>query len=475
MYRGPTFARRLESAWPWHDASSTDARRKRMHPDDPKSDQETDQTLEIDPRLHPGLSRRQLLQLLGVTGAGAVLAPAIAGSPEAEAAAAQATPAASPTAAGDALPPNVPPWMKVWGPLPSTYSDRSPFENNVLRDPSATSSLSPLADLHGMITPNSLFYERHHAGVPAIDPAQHRLMVHGMVERPTLFTMDDLKRFPSTSVIHFLECSGNTGSEWKESTMRKTAQQTHGLVSCTEWTGVPVRTIMQEVGMQAGGTWMLFEGADAAGLTRSIPTEKAMHDGLLVYGQNGEALRPSNGYPLRLIVPGWEGNANVKWLRRIEVGDRPWMTREETSKYTDLLPDGLARQFTWIMEAKSVITRPSGGQTIPANGFWEIEGIAWSGRGKITRVDVSTDGGKTWNEAALQDPVLPIALTRFRFPWTWDGQPALLQSRAVDETGYVQPTLGELVAARGVNSTYHMNGIKTWAVAASGEVTNVYQ
>lgn len=200
-----------------------------------------------------------------------------------------------------------------------------------------------------------------------------------------------------------------------------------------------------------------------------------MKDGLLVYGQNGEALRPEQGYPIRVIWPGVEGNANIKWIRRIEVGNQPWQTREETSKYTDLLPDGIARQFTFHMEAKSVITFPSGGQSVPNQGFWEISGIAWSGRGKIEMVEVSTDGGTTWEEAALQDPVLPICLTRFRFPWTWDGQSAVLQSRATDETGYVQPTVPELVAARGVNSTYHNNGIQTWSIAENGEVTNVYQ
>jgi sulfane dehydrogenase subunit SoxC len=390
----------------------------------------------------------------------------------------QATPAAGPPAAASALPPNIPPWMLEWGPLASPYGERSPYERDVLRIPIPTEpvdSWAPLQDFFGTITPNSLFYERTHAGVPQIDPAQHRLLVHGDVEQPTLFTMDDLKRFPAVSVVHFLECSGNSGSQWKESALRPTVQETHGLLSCTEWTGVPVRTILREVGWNPGGTWLLCEGADAAALTRSVPTEKAMQDGLLVYGQNGEALRPSQGYPLRLILPGWEGNINVKWLRRIEVGSVPWMTREETSKYTDLLPDGTARQFTFVMEAKSTITFPSGGQTIPGPGFWEIRGYAWSGRGRITRVDVSTDGGQTWAKATLQDPVLPISLTRFRFPWRWDGGAAMLQSRAVDETGYVQPTIAELVAARGVNSGYHMNAITTWGVAESGEVTNVYR
>jgi sulfane dehydrogenase subunit SoxC len=418
------------------------------------------------------ISRRRLIQTMGVAGGAALAGASVAAVPEVAAALQEATPEST-DATG--IPPEVPPWMKEWGPLPSEYGSRSSFEEYVVRDPSATSSRSPLGDLRGIITPNSLFFERHHAGVPQIDPNVHRLMIHGMVDRPTIFTLDDIKRFPSKSVIHFLECSGNSGSAWREESLRDTAQQAHGLVSATEWTGVSMRTLLNEVGIQPGGTWLLCEGADAAGMTRSIPTEKAMEDGLLVYGQNGEALRPEQGYPMRVVWPGFEGNSNIKWVRRIEVGNEPWQTREETSKYTDLLPDGIARQFTFHMEAKSVITFPSGGQTIPSQGFWEVNGIAWSGRGKITMVEVSTDGGATWEEAELQDPVLPICLTRFRFPWTWNGQTALLQSRATDETGYVQPTVAELVAARGVNSTYHNNGIQTWSVAENGEVTNVYQ
>ncbi len=419
------------------------------------------------------LSRRDLMQRAGLAG-GALVAASIV-SPGAVTA--QDAPAATPEAEAAEVgpPPDVPPWTKEWGPLPSEYGSRSPFEEGVVRDPSATSSRSPLGDLRGIITPNSLFFERHHAGVPQIDPSVHRLIIHGMVDRPTVFTLDDIKRFPSRSVIHFLECSGNSGSAWREESLRDTAQQAHGLVSATEWTGVPMSTLLKEVGIHPGGTWLLCEGADAAAMTRSIPTEKAMKDGLLVYGQNGEALRPEQGYPMRVIWPGFEGNSNIKWVRRIEVGNQPWQTREETSKYTDLMPDGIARQFTFEMEAKSVITFPSGGQTIPEQGFWEVQGIAWSGRGAITMVEVSTDGGSTWEEAELQEPVLPICLTRFRYPWTWTGQSAVLQSRATDETGYVQPPVAELVAARGVNSTYHNNGIQSWAVAESGEVTNVYQ
>lgn len=422
------------------------------------------------------VSRRSLIQRAGAIGgvmAAGVALPALGNSLAASAAQA-GTEAATPVAEGAALPPNIPPWMQVWGPLPSEYGERSPFESHVVRQPSSTSSRSPLQHLHGTMTPNSLFYERHHAGIPAIDPSQHRLMVHGLVDRPTVFTMEDIRRFPSVSIVHFMECSGNSGSEWREESIAETVQAGFGLVSQTEWTGVPLKTILQEVGVQPDATWMLAEGADAAGMTRSIPMEKAMDDAMLAYAMNGEELRPSNGYPVRLFLPGWEGNSSVKWLRRLKFGTEPWMTREETSKYTDLMPDGTARQFTFVMEAKSVITFPSGGDTLASQGFWEISGLAWSGRGRITRVEVSTDGGVTWADAQLQEPVLPVALTRFRFPWTWDGQSARLQSRATDDSGYVQPTIPELVAVRGVNSTYHMNGIKTWAISEDGEVTSAW-
>ncbi len=389
-------------------------------------------------------------------------------------AAQDATPSGTPT--GDSNePPEVPAWMRTPGAPASAYGERAPAEEAVVRwSPSPDVSFSPLADLHGTLTPNALFYEVHYGGIPAIDPAEHRLMVHGLVERPTLFTMDDLKRFPSVSVIHFLECAGNSFFEWQEGSGGETVQQTAGLTSCAEWTGVPVATILREVGIHPGGTWMLAEGADAAGHDRSIPVAKAMHDGLLAYAANGQDLFPSQGYPLRLLLPGFEGNTNVKWLRRLKVGTEPWHTRQETSHYADLMPDGISREFTFIMEAKSVITSPSGGQRLAGAGFAEITGLAWSGRGRITRVDVSTDGGQTWSQATLQEPVRPIAWTRFRLPWTWDGQPARLQSRAIDETGYVQPTLAQLVEARGVNSFYHFNGIETWDIAADGEVTNVH-
>jgi sulfane dehydrogenase subunit SoxC len=423
------------------------------------------------------LARRRLTRRAALASGGAGLAAALLGRGDparARPGAQEATPAAT-GVPGANQPPNVPAWMKEPGAPSSPYGDRAPQEQGVVRfAPAPDVSFSPLAAIHGTVTPNSLWYEVHYGGIPAVDPAEHRLLVHGLVERPTLFTIDDLKRFPAVTRKHFLECSGNSFSEWQKAELGQTVQGSYGLTSCAEWTGVPVATVLREVGIKPGGGWLLAEGADAVGHDRSIPVAKAMADGLLAYAANGEALRPSQGYPVRLLLPGFEGNTNVKWLRRLEVGTEPWHTRQETSHYSDLMPDGTAREFTFVMEAKSVVTFPSGGQTLPGPGFWEITGLAWSGRGAIARVEVTTDGGATWTEATLQEPVLPIAWTRFRLPWTWDGKPARIASRAVDETGYVQPTRDQLVEARGVNSFYHFNGIKTWVVAASGEVSSEY-
>ncbi len=360
---------------------------------------------------------------------------------------------------------------KVPGAPPSAYGRRSPFEQ-VGRLVRSAVSLTPHQALHGIITPNSLHFERHHNGVPTIDPAKHRLLVHGLVERPLIFTMDDLVRFPSTSRVVFIECSGNSAVEWAVPTGR-TVQETHGLLSASEWTGVPLAAVLAEAGIKPEAAWMLAEGSDAAAMTRSLPLPAVLEEALLCYAQNGEALRPEQGYPLRLVLPGWEGNTCIKWLRRLKLGTAPFMTREETSHYTDLMPDGTARQFTFVMEAKSVITSPSGGQRIRP-GFVEIRGLAWSGRGCITTVEVSTDGGHTWRPAQLQEPVLPKCLTRFRFPWRWQGADAILQSRCTDETGYVQPARADLLAVRGVNSVYHYNAVHSWRVARDGRVTNIH-
>jgi sulfane dehydrogenase subunit SoxC len=363
------------------------------------------------------------------------------------------------------------------GASPRPYGERSPFEHSArfvpyTNTPASNYSRTPLQDLVGIITPSGLHYEVHHSGVPEIDPRQHELMIHGLVDRPLIFTMDDLFRLPCVSRIHFLECAGNSGGEQIGRPARD-PQRSHGLLSCSEWTGVPLRLLLEQVTVKSKATWVVAEGADAGRMARSIPLGKALDDVLVAYGQNGEALRPEQGYPVRLVVPGWEGNTNVKWLRRVHVVDQPYMTAYETGHYTDLMPDGTARQFTFVMEAKSVITRPAGGQQLSGPGFYEITGLAWSGRGRIAKTEVSTDGGRTWHEAQLNEPVLSKALTRFRFPWWWDGTETPLQSRCTDETGYVQPTREELVAVRGLHGTDHYNGIKSWYVHANGEVSHV--
>jgi sulfane dehydrogenase subunit SoxC len=309
--------------------------------------------------------------------------------------------------------------------------------------------------------------------MPEVDPTQHRLMIHGLVKRPLLLTMDDIMRFPSVSRIHFIECGANSGMEWGNVAV-PTVQYTHGMLACSEFTGVLLSTLLDEVGYdKKSARFVLAEGADGSALTRTIPMEFALNDVMVVYGQNGEMLRPENGYPLRLLVPGVQGVSSVKWLRRLEVGDKPWNAREESLHYIDLMPDGTHRQYSGVQEVKSVITTPSGGQMLQGKGYYEITGLAWSGRGKIRRVDVSTDGGRNWQQARLQDPVLSKALTRFRADWNWDGGPALLQSRAVDETGHVQPTIVQLRAVRGTRSIYHNNAVQTWRVQPNGEVWNV--
>jgi sulfane dehydrogenase subunit SoxC len=362
----------------------------------------------------------------------------------------------------------------------SAYGERSSFETSkrlvgaagIGRYPEIGSSRTPLQDSRGILTPAPLHFERHHSGIPSIDPSKHKLLLHGLVERPLLFTMADILRLPSVSRVHFVECAGNGGSEWGEKTAPD-AQRSHGLASCSEWTGVPLSILLGEVGVKSGASWIVAEGADVCHMSRSIPLKKAGDDVLLAYAQNGEAIRPEQGYPLRLLVPGWEGNINVKWLRRIKVVDQPYMTKDETSKYTDLMPDGTARQFSFELDAKSVITFPSGGQKLAGPGMYEITGLAWSGRGRITRVEVSVDGGARWQDTRLDEPRLSKAFSRFRFGWNWDGKETRLASRCTDETGYVQPAREALVAVRGLNSLYHNNAIKLWKVAADGAVTNV--
>lgn len=333
-------------------------------------------------------------------------------------------------------------------------------------------SMTPLQHQKGIITPNGLFYERHHAGTPDIDPDTHNLVIHGMVKQPLKFSMNDLMRYPSVSKFYFMECSGNGLTDWL-AVKSKTVQQTHGLLGCAQWTGVPLSWLLEEAGLAEGAKWVLLEGADGAGHLRSVPIEKCLDDVLIVWGMNGEMLRPENGYPLRAFIPGWEGNVSVKWLRRIKVGDQPWNARSETARYTDPMPEGKWRQFSFTMECKSVITNPSGGMKVPGPGRVEIEGFAWSGNGAIKAVDVTTDGGKTWREAIVEGPVLDKCLTRFRYSWDWDGGPAKIASRAVDSTGYVQPTVDQLAKDRAITGfVQHHNGIFPWSIDAAGEVTN---
>ena len=333
-------------------------------------------------------------------------------------------------------------------------------------------SMTPLQHQLGIVTPNGLFFERHHAGVPDIDPDKHQLVIHGMVKQPLKFSMSDLMRYPSVSKIFFLECSGNGLADWTKAAST-TVQQSHGLLSCAQWTGVPVSALLDEAGSDPAAKWVLFEGADGSAHARSIPIEKVMADTLLVYGQNGERLRPEQGYPLRVLIPGWEGNVSVKWVRRIKVSDQPWHLRSETARYTDPMPEGKWRQFSFVMECKSVITRPSGGMKLTGPGVYPIEGFAWSGNGTIKAVDVTVDGGKTWHEAVLEGPILDRCLTRFRYVWDWDGGPAKIASRAVDSTGYVQPTVAEIAKARAlVGFVQHHNGIFPWSVSQAGEVKN---
>jgi len=371
--------------------------------------------------------------------------------------------------------PDVQPVPRVPGRFPSGLGQRAPGEQPRRQFGEALSSASrtPLQDLMGIITPSDLHFERHHGGVPDIVSGDHELLVHGMVDRPMTFRMADLMRYPQVSRIQFLECSGNGGGVYSRDRMPTdiTVQSLDGLLSTSEWTGVPVSTILREVGVRRGASWILAEGGDSALMSRSVPLEKVMDDALLAYGQNGERMRPEQGYPLRLFLPGWEGNTSVKWLRRIEITDRPTYTRDETSKYTESLGDGTARQFSFTMDAKSVITFPSYPFALPDRGWWEIKGLAWSGRGRIARVEVSTDGGRSWADAQLQGPVLPKCTTRFRHLFDWNGSDTIILSRATDETGYVQPTVQQLWEARGPNTSYHQNHQRAWKIASTGEVT----
>ena len=337
----------------------------------------------------------------------------------------------------------------------------------------ASVSFAPLQGFFGIITPSGLHFERHHQGWWDIDPAQHRFMINGLVANPKVYTMDDLMRMPSISRMHFIECGANTGMEWGNVAV-PTVQYTHGMLSCCEFTGVPLKWLLDDCGIDLKkARFVLAEGGDGSSMTRTININNALDDVMVAYGMNGEMLRPENGYPLRLVVPGVQGVSWVKYLRRIEVGDMPYATKDETLHYVDLMPDGQHRQYSSIQEVKSVITSPSGGQVLLDKGFFNVTGIAWSGRGKIVKVDVSVDGGKNWKPARLETPVLEMCLTRFNIDWTWDGRDAILMSRATDSSGQVQASISAMRKVRGTRSIYHNNAIQSWLVSPNGEVSNV--
>jgi sulfane dehydrogenase subunit SoxC len=382
------------------------------------------------------------------------------------------------------------PWTRQWGHVIAAYQTPSPFEADVVRTVDNPDNLprngrarTPHHKLKGIITPNGLHFTICHAGVPDIDPAQHRLVIHGMVRQPLSFSLDALARYPMVSRIGFVECGGNSAPLFSNEPLQENVQALHGLSSCAEWTGVLVSTLLEEAGVDPRAKWMIAEGADAGRLSRSVPVAKGMDDAMIALYQNGERIQPEQGYPMRLWLPGYEGNMNVKFLRRLELVEEPAMSYYESRTYSQILPDGSAFRFYFLQEVKSFITEPSPGLLMSGPGYYEITGVAYSGTGRITKVMVSADGGQSWGEAALQDPVMPKAFTRFRMPWRWDGQPVILQSRAWDESGAVQPTRERFIAERGQTSrppsvlgfpSQHFNAITSWAVDANGEVRHVY-
>jgi sulfane dehydrogenase subunit SoxC len=373
------------------------------------------------------------------------------------------------------------PWMLTPGAGFRAYGAPAAAEEGVARElgasagfPTVGVSRTPLHMLEGTITPNGLHFERHHNGVPAIDPAQHRLLIHGLVAQPLSFSLEALHRYPMQTRIAFVECGGNSGTLSRAEAQQAPAGTLHGLLSCAEWTGVRLSVLLDEAGLDPGAEWLIAEGADGAGMSRSIPVAKALDDAILALYQNGELIRPEQGYPMRLLLPGFEGNTQVKWLHRLKAVAAPVHSRDETSRYTDLMADGRARQFVLQYAAKSIIVKPGFGQAMRGPGLYEISGLAWSGSGRVAKVEVSADGSASWAEAALTEPVLSRALTRFRLPWRWDGAPAILMSRATDEAGNVQPTRAAWMAQFAPGQSYHCNAIQSWGVAADGEISHVY-
>jgi sulfane dehydrogenase subunit SoxC len=391
-----------------------------------------------------------------------------------------ASAAGSAAAASEKIGDNLPEWMRKPGRDFSGYGQPAKYQESWVRTSAnnpgrpKSSSRTPLHMLEGTITPSGLHFERHHNGIPDIDPNKHELIIHGMVKRPLAFSLDTLMRYPKETHVRFLECSGNSGAFGNAVPAQAVAGDLNGLLSGSEWTGVRLSTLLDEAGVQPGAKWVIAEGGDADSMSRSVPMAIATDDAMIALYQNGEYLRPEQGFPMRLLLPGIEGNVNVKWLTRLKAVDRPANAKDETSKYTELMPDGKARQFMLVMQVKSAILRPSFGFDMKGPGLYEISGLAWSGNGRISKVEVSADGGKTWAEAALTDPVLPKALTRFRSPWKWDGKPSIIMSRATDSTGDVQPKRSDWVKQFAPGQGYHNNSIQCWGIGADGVVRNVY-
>jgi sulfane dehydrogenase subunit SoxC len=382
-------------------------------------------------------------------------------------------------------------WSLQFGEVTPALQTPSPFEKNVVRSLSNPNgefrnshARTPHHLLNGTITPNSMHFSINHCGIPNIDPAKHKLVIHGMVRQPLEFTLDTLSRYPLVTRLHFVECAGNSAPMFSNEPLQVTAQAIHGLASNSEWTGVPLSILLDEAGIDPNAKWLVAEGADGQFLDRSVPVKKAYDDALIAIYQNGERLMPGNGYPMRLLLPGYQGNMNVKFLRRLKAVDQPAYSMFESKTYSQILPGGKTWRFNFLMQVKSFITNPSLGHQLKEPGFYAISGVAYSGTGRIAKVMVSADGGKSWGEAALQGPVYPKAFTRFVMPWRWDGQPAVLQSRAWDDGGNAQPLRAEFVAARGQTSkplttplafpNQHYNSITSWAVDGKGEVKHVY-
>jgi sulfane dehydrogenase subunit SoxC len=383
------------------------------------------------------------------------------------------------------------PWSGHQGTTIKAIETPSRFEEKVQRilsnpngEPRTQHARTPHQFLNGTITPNSLHFVIVHNGAPDIDPDKHRLVIHGLVKQPMIFTLDRLARYPMVTRTAFVECGGNSSPMFSNEPVQATLQHLHGLVSNAEWTGVLLSTLLDETGIDPKAKWFIAEGADTAALTRSIPMRKALDDAMIALYQNGQRLMPGNGYPMRLLLPGYEGNMNVKYTRQIKLVDQPAMTYYEARNYSPIIPGGKAYKFYFINEVKSFITFPSFGTTLKEPGYYEISGIAYSGTGRIDKVMVSADGGQTWARAALQEPVNPKAFTRFHIPWRWNGGPAVLTSRAWDDSGNRQPMRSEFVAARGetlkpVTNTFgfysqHYNSLTSWGIDAKGEIKHVY-